>query len=68
MPTIGFGELLLVLFIALMVIGPKQLPVVARKIGHGVGYLKHLWNNALVVLTNEPSDYLKDDKKEDDVT
>ena len=33
MPTIGLGELLLIMLVALLVIGPKQLPEAARQLG-----------------------------------
>ncbi|MDD9912863.1 MAG: twin-arginine translocase TatA/TatE family subunit [Alphaproteobacteria bacterium] len=39
MPTIGLGEILIILTVALIVIGPQQLPETARKIGiflHGL--------------------------------
>jgi len=37
---IGFPELLLILAIALIVIGPKRLPDVARALGRGLGEFK----------------------------
>ncbi len=37
---IGFPELLLILAIALVVIGPKRLPDVARALGRGLGEFK----------------------------
>jgi Tat protein translocase TatB subunit len=40
---ISIWELLLVVFIALLVIGPKQIPVVAFKLGQWIRYLKNAW-------------------------
>ncbi len=37
---IGFPELLLILAIALIVIGPKRLPDVAKALGRGLGEFK----------------------------
>jgi TatA/E family protein of Tat protein translocase len=37
---IGFPELILILAIALIVIGPKRLPDVARALGRGLGEFK----------------------------
>jgi TatA/E family protein of Tat protein translocase len=37
---IGFPELMLILAIALIVIGPKRLPDVARALGRGLGEFK----------------------------
>ena len=39
---IGWGELLLAGMIALIVIGPKELPTVMRTIGHWVGRVKRM--------------------------
>ena len=38
--TIGFPELLIVLVIALIVLGPKRLPEVGRSLGHGMREFK----------------------------
>ena len=39
---IGWGELLLVGIIALIVIGPKELPTVMRTVGHWMGRVKRM--------------------------
>ncbi|MDQ3849047.1 MAG: twin-arginine translocase TatA/TatE family subunit [Actinomycetota bacterium] len=38
--NIGFPELIIVLVIALIVIGPKKLPDAARSLGHGMREFK----------------------------
>ena len=38
--NIGPGELIVVLIIALLVIGPKKLPGMARSLGHGMREFK----------------------------
>ena len=38
--NIGAGELILVLIIALIVVGPKKLPDVARSVGSGMREFK----------------------------
>jgi sec-independent protein translocase protein TatA len=40
MPTIGPLELIVVLAIALMVLGPKKLPEVGRSVGRGLREFK----------------------------
>ena len=40
MPDFGFWELILILLVALLVIGPKQLPAVAATMGHYLGRLQ----------------------------
>lgn len=42
---VGFLELFLIMVIALMVIGPKRMPEVARKVGIWIGKSKHFINN-----------------------
>lgn len=42
---ISFSELLLIFIIALVVFGPEQLPIIARKAGHLLGSIKRLQNN-----------------------
>ncbi len=41
--NIGFAELILVLLVAFLVVGPKDLPKVARSLGRFVRYLKAKW-------------------------
>ena len=40
MPNIGFPELIIVLAIALIVLGPKKLPEVGRSLGRGMREFK----------------------------
>ena len=40
MPQIGWFEILVVVVLAILVIGPKDFPVVLRKIGHWTGSIK----------------------------
>ena len=40
MPNVGPMELVIVLAIALIVLGPKKLPEVGRSIGHGMREFK----------------------------
>ncbi len=44
MLNIGSGELLVILAVALLVIGPKQLPQAARQLGKGIKVLARLSN------------------------
>ena len=45
MPQIGWFELLLIVIIAVLVIGPKDFPVVLRKIGSWIGSIKKYFSD-----------------------
>ena len=40
MPSIGFGEILVILVVALLVFGPKKLPEVGRSVGRALREFK----------------------------
>jgi sec-independent protein translocase protein TatA len=52
----GMGEILIVLVIALIVLGPKRLPEVARSVGKGVREFK----GALTMDDDDDRDRLRD--------
>ena len=45
MPQIGWLEILAVVIIAILVLGPKEFPVALKKIGTYVGKLKNMFSN-----------------------
>ena len=45
MPQIGWFEILLIIMIAIVVIGPKDFPVMLKKIGSVFGSIKRYINN-----------------------
>ena len=45
MPQIGWFEILLIVFIAIIVIGPKDFPFVLKKIGSWIGSVKRYVSN-----------------------
>jgi sec-independent protein translocase protein TatB len=45
MPQIGWFELLLIVIIAILVIGPKDFPIVLRKIGSWIGTIKRYFSD-----------------------
>ena len=69
MPTIGWFEILIVVAIAIIVLGPKDFPVMLKKVGSWIGTAKKYINN----IQNEVSNIdiednhieKKEDKKED---
>ena len=45
MPTIGWFEILIVVAIAIIVLGPKDFPVMLKKAGSWIGTAKRYINN-----------------------
>ena len=52
MPTIGWFEILLVVAVAIIVIGPKDFPFMLKKVGSWIGSTKRYINN----IQNEVAD------------
>lgn len=52
----GFGELLLLGVIALVVLGPERLPVAARLLGRWIRGARNQWNAVKAELENEIAD------------
>ena len=66
MPTIGWFEILIVVVIAIIVLGPKDFPIMLKKVGSWIGSAKKYVNN----IQNEVSNIdineneIKKDKKD----
>ena len=52
MPTIGWFEMLIVVSIAIVVLGPKDFPIMLKKAGSWIGKAKRYINN----IQNEVAD------------
>ena len=50
MPQIGWLEILIIVSIAIIVVGPKDFPIMIKKIGSWVGSIKRYVNNFLLAL------------------
>ena len=68
MPQIGWLEILAVVIIAILVLGPKEFPVALKKIGLYVGKLKNLFSSFQREVSSVSSeiDLEKDIVKEED--
>ena len=53
MPTIGWFEILLVVAVAIIVIGPKDFPFMLKKVGSWIGTAKRYISN----IQNELADF-----------
>tara|TARA_B100001123_G_C14413889_1_gene671863 strand:- start:108 stop:344 length:237 start_codon:yes stop_codon:yes gene_type:complete len=52
MPQIGWFEILVVVVLAILVIGPKDFPVVIRKIGNWTGSVKRYFSDVQKDITD----------------
>mgnify|MGYP001220539921 FL=1 len=68
MPQIGWFELLIIIIVAILVIGPKDFPVVLKKIGSWVGSIKRYFSDVqknVNEITNLEEDNNKKDKSDE---
>ena len=61
MPTIGWFEILIIVAVAIVVVGPKDFPHMLKKVGSWIGSAKRYINN----IQNEVADIDLDDEKID---
>tara|TARA_B100001996_G_scaffold18679_1_gene15293 strand:+ start:72 stop:299 length:228 start_codon:yes stop_codon:yes gene_type:complete len=72
MPQIGWFEILIIVSISILVIGPKDFPLVLKKIGSWIGSFKRYISNIQKEVTDitdndleiDPVDKNKNDKKD----
>ena len=78
MPQIGWFEILIIVILAILVIGPKDIPIVLKKIGGWIGSIKRYFNEIQkdvtdmksaveeeIVLENKYSKKIQDTKKDE---
>tara|TARA_Y100000590_G_C15518826_1_gene938502 strand:+ start:117 stop:353 length:237 start_codon:yes stop_codon:yes gene_type:complete len=78
MPQIGWFEILVIVVIAILVIGPKDFPIMLRKIGNWMGSIKKYFSEIQKSVTDIKDDIddeisldkdlldIKKDKKKDE--
>ena len=67
MPTIGWFEILIIVAVAIIVIGPKDFPVMLKKVGSWIGSIKRYVNSVqeeVSVLETDISDAKKENNNE----
>ena len=65
MPTIGWFEILIVVVIAIIVLGPKDFPIMLKKVGSWIGTAKKYINSVQNEVSNIDIEESKTEKKED---
>ena len=70
MPTIGWFEILIVVAIAIIVLGPKDFPIMLKKVGSWIGstkkYISNIQNEFSNIDLEDNNIQKKEDKKEKD--
>ena len=64
MPTIGWFEILIVVALAIIVLGPKDFPIMLKKVGSWIGSTKRYINNIQDEVSNINIEPEETDKKE----
>ena len=65
MPTIGWFEILIVVAIAIIVLGPKDFPIMLKKVGSWIGTAKKYINNIQTEISNIDIEENQIEKKEE---
>ena len=64
MPQIGWFEILIIVVVAILIIGPKDFPVVLRKLGNWIGSTKRYFSDMQNKVT-KLNDDIEDESIED---
>jgi sec-independent protein translocase protein TatB len=59
MPTIGWFEILIIVAVAIIVVGPKDFPLMLKKIGSWFGNVKRYINNVQNEVTSITEDSIE---------
>tara|TARA_B100001093_G_C26846387_1_gene1023004 strand:+ start:3330 stop:3557 length:228 start_codon:yes stop_codon:yes gene_type:complete len=65
MPTIGWFEILIIVAVAVIVIGPKDFPFMLKKVGSWIGTFKRYINNIQNEVSNLENDPLEEHKEKE---
>tara|TARA_B100000963_G_scaffold69191_1_gene57623 strand:- start:538 stop:750 length:213 start_codon:yes stop_codon:yes gene_type:complete len=65
MPTIGWFEILIVVALAIIILGPKDFPIMLKKVGSWIGTAKKYINNIQTEVSNIEIEDSQIEKKED---
>ena len=69
MPTIGWFEILIIVAVAIVVLGPKDFPVMLKKVGSWIGtdkkYIKNIQNEVSSIDIEDNEIEKKEEKKDE---
>ena len=64
MPQIGWFEILIIVVVSIIVIGPKDFPLMLKKIGSWIGSIKRYINNIQQEVSNLEDENFEQDTQE----
>ena len=67
MPQIGWFEILIIVVVAILVIGPKDFPIVLKKIGNWIGSTRRYFSEIQNKITNLDTTLNEEDSVDKDV-
>ena len=65
MPTIGWFEILIIVAVAIIVVGPKDFPLMLKKVGSWFGSIKRYVNNVQSEVSSITEDTIDKNLNED---
>ena len=65
MPTIGWFEILIIVALAIIVVGPKDFPLMLKKVGSWIGSIKRYVNNVQSEVSSITEDTIDKNLNED---
>jgi len=65
MPTIGWFEILIIVAVAIIIVGPKDFPLMLKKVGSWIGSIKRYVNNVQREVSSITEDTLEKNINED---
>ncbi len=66
MPQIGWFEILIIVSLAIIIIGPKDFPVMLKKVGSWIGTAKRYVSNVQSEVSSLENEDFSTDKKKDE--
>jgi len=65
MPTIGWFEILIIVVVAIIILGPKDFPLMLKKVGSWIGSIKRYVNNVQSEVSSITDDAIDKNLTED---
>ncbi len=65
MPTIGWFEILIIVVVAIIIVGPKDFPLMLKKVGSWIGSIKRYVGNVQREVSSITEDTIEKNMNED---